>query len=81
MSIKTFPFARVGLALYAGSFLWFWLYMSLNGQVWVWDAPVYRPPRVMMQIGICFLILAAIRGIVRRLGRYAASGSSRTLQM
>lgn len=81
MSIKRFPFARVGLALYAGSFLWLWLYMRLNGLVWLWDAPVYRPPKVMMQIGIGFLMLAAIRGIVRRLGRYAASRRSRAAQM
>jgi len=76
MSNKKFPFVSVGLALYAGSFLWQLLYMRLKGLVLIWDAPVYRPAEVMMQIGIGFLMLAAIRGIVRRLGR---STRSRTI--
>jgi len=55
MKFGTFPLVRVGLALYAGGFLWLILrgmYEARDG--WIHDGPVYLPAAEMEVAGVCF---------------------------
>jgi len=68
MKFGTFPLVRVGLALYAGGFLWLILrgmYEARDG--WIHDGPVYLPAAAMEVAGVCLVVLAIIRLGIRRL--------------
>ena len=70
MKLGTFPLARVGLALYAGGFIWLILRdLQQRRDGWILDGPVYLPAAVMEVIGASLLALAAIRFVIRQLKR------------
>jgi hypothetical protein len=68
MSIKTFPFARVGLILHIVGVVWMWLHdPPALGSGWVVDAPLYPPAQAIGLTGIGLLLASGIRAMVLRL--------------